>query len=757
MLNIYWVGVRQSDIEDTGHFFKGSITIFGDNTNGNIAYCSKDYRINHNIDNEDCDMFFEKVLESLCDKDDSVRFIFYNPILSYRYSDLIQQHTLCLNPYDLLEILSSKHRVRYVLKDIIEMVPYTILNGSECSYNNIRKYFVGYDEFVIQNEMSSGGEGTFHIKSSSNLDYIDPNSSYLISPFIKNAISLNTHIIIFEDDIMYFPSSVQIITEMENKLLYSGADYICYKSIPSETRSYINKKIHQIAKFIQQKGYRGVIGIDFILKDKQLYFMEFNARFQASTQLINKALYAQNNLSLQEINLQAFDCINAPKVKPFDVEYSNFVYSTSNISHSRLKRIATSKEVYQIQRDGYNEYDTYPDEKNIYLNRYVFNRNICSINGDKLVLHPNIYFEDVKAYLRSDHSHYKEYIKLSLLNHGVDISESAKKLSQKHGIIKQAVFDAIDAIIFDKVYVNIPYNCKFNSLSPFTVETSGDKFILLCDGIFVSDIDIYYVPNSLINKQTSSGVPYDAIINLATDRIRINPAPVCYYKRRGIPCKFCNLPDSNINYTVSDIKEVIDYCLDNVEFEHFLIGGGSYSIDSKAWIVIEEIAQYIRNRCEKNIYLMSLPPEKKEVLDALKESGITEVAFNLEIFDRNMAREYMPGKGTISIDQYLAALTYAVSLWGDTGCVRSLLIYGFDTDENFLCGIDHLCKLGIEPIVSIFRPLSGTEFENLNPPSTIDVLTIYNESKRIVDKYSLILGPDCPLCQNNTLSFTEVK
>ena len=729
--NIYWVGVRQSDIDNTGQFFKGSITIFGDNTNGNIAYCTKDFRINHNIDNKDCDLFFERVLESLCKKDDTVRFIFYNPISVYRYSNLIQQHTLCLNPYDLLDVLSNKHRVRYVLKDIIEMIPYVILKGYDCSYCNICKYFVGYDEFVIQNEISSGGEGTFHVDASSNMDFIDPNSTYLISPFIKNGISLNTHIIIFNDDILYFPSSVQIITEIDHKLLYCGADYICYKSIPAETKVIIDNKIINIAKFLQQKGYRGVIGIDFILKEERLYFMEFNARFQASTQLINKALYSKCNLSLQEINLQAFNCKNAPNIKSFDVEYSNFMYSTSNISHSRLKRIAKSKEVLQIQRDGYNENDYFPNEKNIYLNRYIFNKNICSINGERIVLHPNIYFETVKTFLTSFPSRYKTYIKLALLNHGISMSDSAKKLSQKYGIIKEAVFDAIDAIIFDKVYVNIPYNCKFNTLSPFTVETLNEKFILLCDDSFVSDIDIYFVPNSLINKHTSSGVPYDAIINLATDRIRINPAPVCYYKRHGVPCKFCNLPNNNIPYTISDIKEVIDYCLANVEFKHFLIGGGTYSTERKAWTIIEEIADYIRNKSNKNIYLMSLPPKEYEVLDKLKESGITEVAFNLEIFDRHMAKEYMPGKGTISIDQYMSALTHAVSLWGDTGCVRSLLIYGFDTDDDFLRGIEDLCKLGIEPIISIFRPLCGTEFEALNPPPTIEVFSIYDKSKSI--------------------------
>lgn len=82
MSNVYWVGVRQSDIEDTGDLFKGSVTIFGNNQNGNISYCNENKRINHNIENKECDLFFEKVLKSLCEKDDSVRFMFYNPELA---------------------------------------------------------------------------------------------------------------------------------------------------------------------------------------------------------------------------------------------------------------------------------------------------------------------------------------------------------------------------------------------------------------------------------------------------------------------------------------------------------------------------------------------------------------------------------------------------------------------------------------------------------------------------------------------------
>ena len=756
MNRLYWVGTRQSDIEDSGNLFDGSITIFGDNCDGNISFCTDKVRVNHNISHKESDLFFIKTLESLCKKDDRVRFVFYNPILAYEYGDIVKQHTLCLNPYNLLDTLSNKYRSRIVLKNVIDTVPYVKLKGTECSYDNIRNYFIGYDEFVIQKPISSGGEGTFHIYEASDINFIIPDEEYLISPYINDSLSLNAHVMISENNILQLPLSIQIITEIENKMLYSGSDFICYKSLPDNLIHDIEYAVDKLGCFVQQKGYRGILGIDLIIKDDHIYFTEFNTRFQASSHLINKSLYSLYKVSLQEMNIHAFESANVMEVGPIDVNYSSYIYTNDNISKERLIRVAKSEEILSIQTDGfYVDKDVYPRDKNVYLNRCIFSRNICSIKN-KVVLHPNIYVEDMKHYISANNSHYKEYLKIALLNHGVGLSESAMQLAKSYGKIKSAVFDAIDIIIFDYIHVNVPFSCKFNTISPFTIEAVNNKFIVSCDGKKVSDINIYFAEEQLLDMHTKSGVSYDSIINLATDRIRINPAPVCCFKQNNLQCKFCNLPTANESYDITDIKEVIDYCLKNVKFRHFLIGGGTYTVDNKSWDMICEIASYIKKKCDKDIYLMSIPPSEKYTLARLKNSGITEVAFNLEVFDRVLAEYIMPGKGKISENQYISALKNAVCLWGRTGKVRSLLIYGFDSDDTFLKGIEYLCDLGVEPIISIFRPLNGTEFSELNPPPTCDIINIYNKCQNIVSKYSMILGPDCPMCQNNTLSYTNL-
>ena len=408
----------------------------------------------------------------------------------------------------------------------------------------------------------------------------------------------------------------------------------------------------------------------------------------------------------------------------------------------------------QIQLDGYCTKSLLADENNIYLFRCIFSRNICTLSCNKVILHPNIYTNSLLDLLNCDTKHFQAYTKFALLNHGVTLTPEAIRYVQKLGTIKDAVFDAIDITIFKKLKVNVPISCKFNSLSPFTITVINGVLVLLYEEKILSKVEIDLIPNCLINKKTASGVSYEAIINIATDRIRINPAPICIFKSEGTSCHFCNLPEQNEHYNINDIFEVIDYCLENVEFRHFLIGGGTYSLEG-GWNIIIEISQYIRSKCEKDIYLMSIPPADITILDKLKKSGITEIAFNIEIFNPTLRKVLMPGKGNISLERYFIAFEHAVKLWGNSGKVRSLLIYGLDNDDCFLSGINKLCAIGVEPIVSIFRPLSGTILENENPPVTSDIFSIYEKCRYITRNHSLILGPDCAECQNNTLSFLE--
>lgn len=754
MEKIYWIGPRESDIDEIDDMFAGSITIYGSNKGNNKSFCqSNAERINHNEYNAACDAFIQEELKKLIRTDESVKFLFYNASLAYDFDCEIASHSVCLNCYELLAQLNDKARCRIVLQQIVQPTPFVTLSGKECTYYNIKHYFDA-EEFVVQDAFSSGGDGTFHIKESSSLGFVDPNKRYLISPYIKDGVSVNSHIIISENNILFFPPSVQIIKEINGKLLYLGADYICYTAVNSKMQRKVKAASISIGQKLQAEGYRGVLGIDFLLKDEILYFMEINPRFQASSHLLNKAMKSTHQTSLQKLHLLSFEEPNLENIFNFSVPYSNYTYTTSNIHANRITKIIHSSEISSIQNDGFESNEDLPSQANIYLFRCIFTTNIASISQSKLTLHPNIFTEDISPYIQQDSGMYKPNIKIALLNHGVTLTQEAFDYAMKCGTIRKAVFDAIDIVIFESLYVNVPYDCKFCTFSPFSIEISREKFILTYNGKYISDVQISFIPELLLDKTTASNVPFDEIINIANDRIRINPAPVCIFKKLNMACKFCNLPERNSSYGIEDIKEVIDYCLENISFNHFLIGGGTYSTQG-GWDIITEVATYIRSQSDKKIYLMSIPPFNTGILADLYDAGITEVAFNMEIFDRSYALQIMPGKGKIPAEIYFSNFAEAVKIWGNTGNVRSLLIYGIDSWDTFLQGIEALCKIGVEPIISIFRPLKGTPMENLNPPPTIELFSLYQYCQAIANKYSLILGPDCVECQNNTLSYTQ--
>ena len=82
----------------------------------------------------------------------------------------------------------------------------------------------------------------------------------------------------------------------------------------------------------------------------------------------------------------------------------------------------------------------------------------------------------------------------------------------------------------------------------------------------------------------------------------------------------------------------------NPKFRHILIGGGSGDPFMEYKQIID-ISKFIKTiNPDIPIYLMSLPPFNTEILKKYQEAGITEVAFNIEIWDRNLARQLMPGK-----------------------------------------------------------------------------------------------------------------
>lgn len=761
-----WIGHREAELFKTNDFFSNSITSWGSNTNGNISYCQK-YKT-RNIDNELRNQFISDKLEWLL-KENRHKVMFYSSTLAYslmKSHPEFEKNFICLNSKSVLNLLNDKTYMKLWFSNHLPVLNFVLLSGADCQYEQIKNFFPNYECFIIQETKSSGGLGTF-IVDSQNYPYVVNNlkkdALYLVSFFADPSFSLNAHILITNNDVIVLPPSVQIIEKYRFNLIYSGADFVNYKYIPKEYQDKVYNYSKKIGNLLKKIGYKGICGIDYLVYNDEVYFVEINPRFQASTILLNIALNEEKLPCIQALQLSVFENVPLPsteKLENVEVNYSLYKYKKEyqDISKQYLNKLSLlqmSQNTEYILYDGFIE-DEY--NEGTYLYQVIWKRHISSYGKDgKLHLHPNIpfsYFMDNSLPL----THTTESVirlKIALLNQGVRILPDAYLQIVQSGGYNESVFNSIDLIFFNYLRINAPVNINLSSLSPFSIGWQNDKYILYFYQSIICEIDLEFT-KSIDNLKTQNSVPYKSIAFISGDRLRIKPEQRCFFKINKKGCLFCpgnDIGTTSSTYTLTDIKEVIDYCIANEKFRHILIGGGSADPSTDENRILPVI-KYIRSKTDKPIYLMSLPPNDILYVDKYIAAGVNEIAFNLELFDRNLALEYMPGKGKISLEEYISKLERATFLISQKGNVRTMLMAGLEKQENTLAAIQLLASKGIQPMLSIFRPTPNCRLSYIVQPSNEEIYNLFSEAEKICNQYNLSLGPTCPSCQNNTLSIT---
>ena len=301
-----YVGPKQITIENN-RFFDYSVTLFGDNKNNNISYT---------------DNTLDNVLEfEYWNPDSNQREIrIYNELLktinepfeimAHDYKIVSQCNipsnavTICKNSYELIKLFNNKMETRNLFIGLIPMLHYNYVKGSEFDYNKLNQE---QNILVVQHPLGSGGSKTFLCTKENNEELKDKlikDDIYLISRYMENNIPYNIHCIIGKEQIEILPPSMQDL-EIIDKIEYVGSFYDI--EIPKNLKIKFIEYTTRICLKLQEMGYRGVLGIDYIYAENELYFIEINPRFQGSTRQIDKILIDNNLPSIFEYNYFAFN------------------------------------------------------------------------------------------------------------------------------------------------------------------------------------------------------------------------------------------------------------------------------------------------------------------------------------------------------------------------------------------------------------------------------------------------------------------
>lgn len=750
---LIWIGKYQSDMEYTKEYFKGSITYYGTNEGGNICCCTENARIYKKY------LFISFIAENVKKSLGNFQYVFYNQGYAYEVITLVpecKEYIININSQKLIEWLSNKTLVRLWVNNFIKVPSFCAISGYECTYKYLTALFPQNNKFIIQDNYLSGGQGSYIIDANTDklFEKINPIEIYLASPLIENSYSVNLHILVSKNEQIIFPPSIQIIDPNSDTFIFRGSDFIAAKEMPFHIIEHINNISRKISEKLAYIGYRGICGMDFIIQNENIYFIEINPRFQGSSFIINRSLMERNLPSLYELNRKAFNddslLYEKETLEKIEVNYSFFKLKCDVlISSSYIINALKSSDINAIFMDGLDvEQPFYRG----YICRFISKRNIVSVNPNKNInIYENLLFNkafDIPPKTTDDWTN----LKTSLILQGLKISDSALIALEKQGGFQEGTFDAIDICFSDKLIVNCPLKIPFISFTPYTLNFINNRFILYFYDSYIAAV-IIDKKDKVPNLTTASGLPYSKIIQRNNNRIRIRHNSVCIFKEHGKGCLFCHAKNEASYFLgLEDIRETFLFYLNNVNFDQIMIGGASNDRTNES-STIKEIIRFIRDYTNKKIYIMTIPPSNFDEIIEYKRLGANEIAFNIEIFNKDIAKKIMPEKGMICREDYLSALKTAVNVFGKSGEVRSMLIIGLEPLESFTEAIEALCKIGVYPMITPFRPMHQTKLENFVPPTLLDCQRYMKSAVEICIKYNITLGPSDPYSQNNTLNF----
>ena len=154
----------------------------------------------------------------------------------------------------------------------------------------------------------------------------------------------------------------------------------------------------------------------------------------------------------------------------------------------------------------------------------------------------------------------------------------------------------------------------------------------------------------------------------------------------------------------------------------------------------------------KTVDIMMVPLPGLLDLPLLDKLGLNEISINIEVFSETSAKQVMRNKYNQGLRFYLDFIAHAAEVLGP-GRVRSMLMVGLEPMEMTLAGVAAIAERGGVPVLSPFRPDPATPLRDRKPSGAAELEQTYLRAVDVAARHGAVLGPDCPPCTHNTLSF----
>lgn len=348
---LVWIGKRESDIFFSKSRFDYSITYWGSNQNGNISLQAKCDDLVYGSE-EYINLIAQNMLDILAQYT-SASFLFYNNSQAKQIVGKFPRLSTAIIGYNMFchDWLRQKSLFRIWASNYCPIPPSIFLAAEQCNYDYLKRIFPSHSSYIIQANLSSGGEGTHIVSEYKKFPPTNKGQLYLASPFLAGGNSYNAHVLITSQQVIVLSISLQIIHPSQQKLLFCGGDYSSNK-LTKESKAMITSMCKCLGNVLKENGYRGILGLDFISYGSKIYVLESNPRFQGSSLILDWELNERWHYSLFDLHNRSFYESIILDETIFPLEGIGSCLYTNSLDDSILMKIPAAE--YDIQSGNFS-------------------------------------------------------------------------------------------------------------------------------------------------------------------------------------------------------------------------------------------------------------------------------------------------------------------------------------------------------------------------------------------------------------------
>lgn len=264
--------------------------------------------------------------------------------------------------------LKDKFDNKILFRDIVKSSDLPLINGEVLSLTN-KNYKdlsqVYGNTFIIKYPVASSGKRTHYIDNKKDFNALKKIYKYnkvIIEQYLPG-FSLCLNAVISDNKNYIAQSSVQVIG---NPLLtndyfgYCGNDFSSYNSLPQPIKTEVSDQANKIMDYLRENGFRGLMGLDFLVYEDEVYPIEINPRFQNSTSMLTLL-----EISSGSVPLVFFHILQFLDKSYQDIDYDNTVH----LNGSQITLHNLDKSPLNIRNPIKHGIYTFQDDKLTYIRK----------------------------------------------------------------------------------------------------------------------------------------------------------------------------------------------------------------------------------------------------------------------------------------------------------------------------------------------------------------------------------------------------